>query len=421
MLKRFTKLAMLILLRLVGVGLQFAVQLVVARLTGAAGLGLLQVFSTWTCVLGEAIASGRPAHAMKTLAVAKDHSSSAQLQAYLQRGLVHMLLLWSLALIFALLLSQLELAHERVLWMAVGAAILFAVLRLMSEALKSLAGASTSVFVENAGPALILLLGCTYWSSQAGPVAVEALLLVYAAGFGVCALVLWLVCRWRLLRLSGADTQPLPAPLAELAPLWGVGLLSILFMQLPFLFMPYYANPAEIGQFALAFKLVNLISTILLLLGAIYGPRFARLIDQGDRSALGRELWSSQYTALLLYLPALVLLIVFASPLLEMFGGEFADAQRFLWILAAGQLVNAATGLPGLLLNMGGGSRQELACLALSLVLATVGALLVGPHWGASGIAVVYSTMLAGKNLASLALAWRVVHDPKPVFRRSHL
>jgi len=421
MLKRFTKLAVLILLRLVGVGLQFAVQLVVARLTGAAGLGLLQVFSTWTCVLGEAIASGHPAHAMKTMAIAKDYSASAQLQAYLRRALVHMLLVWCLALVFALLLSQLELPHERVLWMAVGAAILFAVLRVMSEALKSLAGASTSVFVENAGPALILLLGCMFWSLQAGPVAVEDLIVVYGAGFGICALLLWLVCRWRLQRLSGGDTQPLAAPLTELAPLWGVGLLSILFMQLPFLFMPYYASAAEIGQFALAFKLVNLISTILLLLGAIYGPRFARLIDQADWRALARELWSSQYTALLLYLPALVLLIAFAGPLLGMFGADFAEAERFLWILAAGQLVNAATGLPGLLLNMGGGSRQELACLALSLVLATAGALLVGPHWGASGIAAVYSGMLAGKNLASLALAWRAVHHPKPVFRRSYL
>ena len=70
-----------------------------------------------------------------------------------------------------------------------------------------------------------------------------------------------------------------------------------------------------------------------------------------------------------------------------------------------GYLINAVTGLSGVMLNMAGAAAKELSTLVLAMLAALGGSLWVGPEFGAAGLACVFSSSIALKNIASYALA----------------
>ena len=101
--------AMMALSRSAAVAIQFLCQLTIANLAGAAGLGLFQLFSSWTCILGEIMAQGLPARMMRVISVGYDRGDYAycreQMRVASKR--VRYPARWILAiLILALVLAQ---------------------------------------------------------------------------------------------------------------------------------------------------------------------------------------------------------------------------------------------------------------------------------------------------------------------------
>ena len=82
-------------------------------------------------------------------------------------------------------------------------------------------------------------------------------------------------------------------------------------------------------------------------------------------------------------------------------------------LLAAGHLVNAATGLPGLLLNMAGQARAEFMTVLFTLLAGLPLTGWLGHAYGAAGVALAFSVMVATKNLASYLLARRLLQGFK--------
>lgn len=399
----------LLTVRLVGVGLQIAVQLLVGRLAGPAGLGLLQLFTSWTCVLGEAAATGRPTLSMRALAVARDRASPPALDTYLSSQVRGIGFPWLAALLVSLPIALHAGDKGTLVFLAILSAGSFALLRLFADGLKALGSPNAGVLIENCVPAATLLVLCAgLWLAGSG-LPEYALPVALTLGFFLSMLLTTGLLAARVASGSGVKPVVPAANWEDLLPLWGTGLLSILFLQLPFLWLPLYSDAATLGQFALAYKLVNLVSTVLLLLAALYGPRFARAWSESPGELPGL-LWESQLSALCLYLPPALVLLAGGGTVLALFGEGFRAGQSFLFILLAGQFVNALTGLPGLLLNMAGAGRQEFSCLLVTMALACAGFLLFGPRLGAEGVALVYSAALAFKNLVSWWLAWRLAH-----------
>ena len=196
-----------------------------------------------------------------------------------------------------------------------------------------------------------------------------------------------------------------PTVRGELLSLWGIGVLSICFLQLPFIVLPIYVDAAQIGVFAVAHKLINVVTTLLLLLAAIFGPAFARQAAQCDAAGMLDLLRRTQLISTAVFLPVSLTLIALANPLAQLFGEDFGDLQIYLVILTAGQLINAATGLAGVMLNMAGAASKELSTLVIAMILALGGSLWIGPEFGAIGLACVFSGSIAFKNIASYALA----------------
>ena len=88
-----------------------------------------------------------------------------------------------------------------------------------------------------------------------------------------------------------------------------------------------------------------------------------------------------------------------------LFGEDFGNLQNYMVILAAGHLVNAATCLSGVLMSMAGAASRELSTLIIAMVVALAGSAWIGPEYGATGLAIVFSSSIAVKNIASYLLA----------------
>jgi len=399
---------------------QFAAQLAVGTLAGASGLGVLQLFTSWTCIAGEVLGLGLPTRAMRQVSIAYAAGQADQIEKTLRESRRRILRLWLWLLLLAVVPTVVMLRQHtapdwtdyRWLLLAAGvAAPLFSLLRLYAESLKATGAALAAVTLESLTSPALLLLACAGCWLAGEPMASVTLV----SAFGLSLVITPLALRARLGQQLAKLPQPSlaagdaaanrPAPRGDLLYLWGTGVLSIGFLQLPFLIMPLYVDTTEIGVFAVAHKLINVVTTLLLLLAAVFGPAFARCAAQQDQRALLGLLRRTQLISTAVFLPAALALLALAGPIADLFGSDFGELRLFLTILAAGHLVNAATGLSGVLLNMAGAASRELSTLVLALAAALAGSALVGPGYGAPGLAAVFSGSIALKNLASYALA----------------
>lgn len=404
--------------RATGIVAQFAVQLVVGALAGAGGLGVLQLATSWTSIGGEFFGRGLPTVAMKQLS--SHPGSSQQRDAFLRsarreitRGWLKLLPV--MTVLAAICLFVPDQSHYGYLIASVAiTAPLFSVLRLRAEALKALGKPLPAVSLENLTiPAVILILCIVCWS--AGWM-LEAAALVVANMLGV--LLAMVLLRHRFSQTSqqhcesvnGASFTPQPDRLSQ-RHLWICGLLSILFVQSPFVLMPLFVTTQEIGVFSLAFKFINIITTLLILFAAVYAPRFARLAAIRDAKGLAATLRQTQLACLALFVPAAGCCIFLAEPLAALFGKEFVQLGTFLLILSGGHLVNAATGLCGVILNMAGAEKKEILALCCALAIAAIASLLVGPNYGAVGLAWVFSASIVVKNLLSYGFAKQLINQ----------
>jgi len=398
---------------------QFAAQLVVGVSAGAAGLGILQLFTSWTCIAGELLGLGWPSRSMRQVAVEYAEGRGDSVDSVLRTARRNILRVWLLLVLaglpaLLLWLGQTEPEggeYGRLLLAAVLAAPLFALMRLYADSLKAAGAALAAVTLESLTSPLALLLICGACWVAGQPVAAVTLVATFGVSIALTALALHHSLRRQLADLApprdnpGSRAKPLPAPRGDLFFLWGTGVLSIGFVHLPFLVMPLYVDTAEIGVFAVAHKLINVVTTLLLILAALYGPAFARSAARRDRGELRALLRKTQLISTAVFVPAAIALVALSPYLAGLFGEDFVDLQHFLCLLCAGHLVNAATGLSGVMLSMAGLASREAASLLLALIVALGLSLWVGPRYGATGLAVVFSGSIALKNILSWFLA----------------
>ena len=399
---------------------QFLVQLAVSSMAGAAGLGVLQLFTSWTCIAGEVLARGLPTRAMRLVSVAYADRGAHVIERILRDARRQILRLWLSLLVLALVPAALLLTSQatsdwiyygHLLLAAVLVAPLFSLCRLYAESLKATGASLAAVTLESLTSPVALLLVCALCWLTGQTLAAATLLVTFGFSLAITPIALHRKLQRQLARLQPAPGSPehdlaMPAPpRGELSSLWGSSVLSIGFMQLPFIVLPFYADTGEIGVFAVAHKLINVITTLLLLLAAVFGPAFARTAAQRDASDLLSLLRRTQAISVAVFLPLALLLIALAGPLSGLFGQEFGDLHLLLVILTAGQMINAATGLPGVLLNMAGAAASELFALVIALLVAVAGSIWVGPVHGVIGLAMVFSGSIALKNILSYTLA----------------
>ena len=185
------------------------------------------------------------------------------------------------------------------------------------------------------------------------------------------------------------------------------GLANFIQSVMGLMIAGWLLSSAELGLFKSSQQTATLIGFILIVINAIFPPRFAALYHRGELTALSRLARQGALLGLVIAAPLLLLCLVAPGWVLGWFGDEFRQGANLLRIIALAQLVNVATGSVGFLLNMTGHERlmRNIALLCNSLGLA--GFFLLPQLFGALGAALALAFVLVTQNLIALFFVWR--------------
>jgi len=238
--------------------------------------------------------------------------------------------------------------------------------------------------------------------------AMVALLASYASGAVLSAVALRRVMRrvwtgkrhtkpvyhpWKLFRFSMVAWV---AVLASYGLIWADTILLGLFK----------ASDA-VGVYNVATRLVTLASFVQIPITTAFGPRIADLHHRGKTDALRHAYGVTTGWIMRLSLPAFVALVTVPRDLLGVFGSGFRVAAAVTMILAAGKLIDAATGPCAMMLNMAGRPSLNMADNLAVLISNVVLNLLLIPRYGIVGSAVAWALSLGLVNLARVAQVWK--------------
>jgi O-antigen/teichoic acid export membrane protein len=399
--------------------LQFVSTLIIARYLGVEEMGVYSVYLAWVMVLAGVISLGTPSYAMKSVSVYYSRTQFAAIKGLLSRlsgfvavaaGLLGLLFLLS-ELVIEGYMAQITTIDQP--WLLVVGAFCFVLLRLVCEILKSIDRVNTSVFVESASIALLMLLGVAllklYTNDLPSANSVIVINILVSILVGTLALFVLL----RVLNKSSDNTFPEIPGLSNLGPFWGNFLLVMAFINAPMVMLPLLASEQEIGQFSIAYRLIMIMVNLLGVLAAIFGPKFARAAADGDYVKLSRLVNKSSLFSLAVYIPVATLLAIFPTQILSFFGDGFEGGANNLLIMLLGQSIYASTGLVGMCLAMSGKAALEfrLSLVGVTVMYGTIW--ILGNAYGATGVAVGFAFSLALKNLLSWVFVRRTISTLK--------
>jgi O-antigen/teichoic acid export membrane protein len=222
-----------------------------------------------------------------------------------------------------------------------------------------------------------------------GLTAAYAVLASLLSAVAATALLLLIVNRLFPLRGTNVTAKREPRQLIGFSlPVFFSNVISTFGSNLQTLFLGAMSTIASVGVFAVANQ-VNLVGSIFQSsVVASSLPLFAESEDRGDRRALERLYQTTSKWSFSLNLPFFLMVIAFPQALLAIFGSEFEAGEVALIILAWANLVNAATGTSGAVLDMTGHTRVKLLNSTVAVGLGVGLSFLLIPSQGLVGAAI---------------------------------
>lgn len=226
-----------------------------------------------------------------------------------------------------------------------------------------------------------------------------------ATAFGLGAWILWRV------RPEPLRHQPQPhyqsrAWLTATLPLALVANMQFINKNTDILMLGLFTTAEDVGVYRVVVQVATAIAFGLGVVNLVVAPYFARLHEQQDFVRLQKLVTISARATLMLALPVVLAFVLLGEHILRIvFGVEFARGHVALAILTGGQLVNAAAGSVGFLLNMTGHERDTAVGLTVAALSNIALNLVLIPLFGMIGAALATATTLVIWNL----ILWRAV------------
>lgn len=181
--------------------------------------------------------------------------------------------------------------------------------------------------------------------------------------------------------------------------LFAVQGLEFLGSQADKILLGIYLNAREVGIYSIATALVAFVAVFLQSLNQIFAPTIAELHASNQH-----ELLLSLYQTLTkwvvgLSLPLAFVIMIFARPLMEIFGPEFGEGWPVLVVATIGQIVNCCVGSVGQLLLMSDQERRMVRGQAIAVPISLAINWILIPRIGLIGAAAASAVTNALLNL----------------------
>lgn len=201
-------------------------------------------------------------------------------------------------------------------------------------------------------------------------------------------------------------------------PLWLSGILRKFRNNIETFLLGTMSVISAVGIYSVVNK-INLVGHVsyLAILGGVR-PTLAGLHDAGDRRALANVYATATRWTLAVNLPFFLIIVLFPTELLGVFGDDFRSGASALILLALAELINAATGVCQSMIDMTGHTTVKLINSFLWMVLAVVASFLLIPEFGLLGAAVATLIAVSVVNMLSVAQVW-FLEKLNPFDRRS--
>ncbi len=187
---------------------------------------------------------------------------------------------------------------------------------------------------------------------------------------------------------------------------WFTSLASSGLVWADTILLGVYRTSAEVGVYSVATRLVTLATFVATPIGASLAPRIALLYTRRAMVSLSRAYTAATSWIVRLLLPASIVLIVFSSPLLGLFGPAYRVGAQVAAVLVIGKFLDSAAGPCGVVLNQSGRSVlsmiDNIGALALNIAL---NVWLIPDH-GILGAAVAWQVSLIALNAVRILEVW---------------
>jgi O-antigen/teichoic acid export membrane protein len=395
-----------------GAGFSFLFNVMLARLSGASGVGLYFIATTIVDIGATVSRLGLESPSLRFTAVANSSGDRASLAALYRKSLGLALgMAVAIAVPTWLILSRLPLGGDRAseLRAALPLVVLtfapVALRALQAEFYKGIGAPEMGTFVHSVLPPLALLFGgaALWWLAA---VTFEDVILTYV--IVAFASMLYALASWNH-RLPGIwrergyfDTRRLVRSSLPLL-LVSFGYLAMNWTDI--LVLGVYSDPGEVGIYGVARRITILTTTFVIAsVNSVAAPRFAAMYAEGNKAGLARFARQCTFWMLLATVPVILVLLIFPEIVLKIFGSHFENGAWPLRILAFGQLIIVGVGPVEGLLIMTGHEKLMRNIIAASAVINLIGNLVLVRWYGAIGAAASTAFCLAFMDIACLIM-----------------
>lgn len=193
-------------------------------------------------------------------------------------------------------------------------------------------------------------------------------------------------------------------------PLFWIAPMQVSLNQMATFFLGVYAESADIAVFNVALRTAMLINILLVSVNSDVAPKFAAEYRLGNMKKLEHTAQSATRLIIMLAIPVVLVFIVGARWLMLIFGPQYVGGATLLIILSLGQFVNAATGSVSHILVMTGNERVQRNIIIASALVGVAANWLLVPRWGALGAAIATAIIISLTNLASAFAVYRILN-----------
>lgn len=215
----------------------------------------------------------------------------------------------------------------------------------------------------------------------------------------------------RSIRNGGlSDSRPNRRLLRYSFPLAFSYILGMTLVWIDLLILGYLSTTTEVGYYGAALRVGVVSSAIVLTFATVFTPVISDLHNKRSFEQLHSPYKTVSRWIFICTLPVGLLQLLFADPIMDIFGSQFAAGSTVLMILALSQLINASSGPAGYIVLMSGRPKMELFNICASLVTNITVCFMLIPKYGVIGAAVANMIAIAVINLMRATQVWNIMH-----------
>ncbi|MGL5112432.1 MAG: MATE family efflux transporter [Flavobacterium sp.] len=179
------------------------------------------------------------------------------------------------------------------------------------------------------------------------------------------------------------------------------GMAIFLMMSFDILFLKKYFGDATVAYYAVAVKLMTLLSVIILTVNITVSAAIAASFSNNEIDKVQKMVQNSSRLIVAITLPAVIGLLVFPEFILRFFGTNYVAAKEALFVLVLGQGFCTFFGSAPVYLNMTGRQRIFQRIVLGALVLNFLLNYWLVPSYGMMGAAIAFSVSALFWNLGT--------------------